>query len=641
MVCRSCRARLAKRRSGTRALLQKKGCKDSHHNGSDQGAAAAAAAAAAKASSCSQHTDIYPQDNELASFSAQQQLMMMYGHHQNSNEALLTLLSLPDDAAAEAAPGMQHSSSPGPIGAPARSLSDGTPMASASAAAAAAAANAAAAYQAISAPLYLLPRSGTGTSDAAGMPHQAAAADAAGCGGEDGPMGQAEVLKALQALEDPSDPLQRIQGSATSAVRAAACAGAPTPPPATGYPAAEITSCSVPLAQLDLGSSGALPKAVPAPGSPMRSAGGEPCKSAPLAGLGLGPSLGLGPLQHQASNAGQQQQGSMERASSRLKWLIQQLQQELDVCNPAELEALNNDELGTLLCAALAPATTNAAAAAGGDAAAAAAARGVHARATVPVKPDPAAASLASLMPPAQPCFSAGFAPAAMSGPALGPSHVSDLDLQLQKAHVQQLQQRVHQLQMQLHIRDGASSRPCDMQCATPPLAGNCPDMAAVYRGLSGMPGAQGVGGPFTSMQQRPLDSLLFGTGAASMSAPLQTTIMCGQHMPAGSMPAAAAAASQTRMDPNAAQWMGHGVGGGVSQPLAMPTGFSHVQQAQQRLQQVQQQAMSLQMAAASAGMQRQPDAAAAMQFMALQNQLRMVEEEMLSLMAQQSAAAR
>lgn len=450
-------------------------------------------------------------------------------------------------------------------------------------------------------------------------------------------MGQAEVLKALQALEDPSDPLQRTQRSVTSAVCAAACAGAPTPPPVTGYPAAEHTSCSIPLAQLDLGSSGALPKAVPAPGSPMRSAGGAPCKSAPLAGLGLGQSLGLGPQQRQTSIAGQQQQGSMDRAGSRLKWLIQQLQQELDICNPAELEALNNDELGTLLCAALAPATSNAAAA-GGDAAAAA--RGALARATVPVKPDPAAASLASLMPPAQPCFSAGFAPAAMGGPALGPlpSHVPDLDLQLQKAHVQQLQQRVHQLQMQLQIRDG-SSRPGDMQCATPPLAGNCPDMAAVYRSLSGMPDAQGVGGPSTSMQQQPLDSLLFGTAAANMSAPLQTAIMRGQHMPAGSIPAAAAAASRTRMDPNAAQWMGHGVGG-VSQPLAMP-GFSHVQQAQQRLQQVQQQAMSLQMAAASAGMQRQPDAAAAMQFMALQNQLRMVEEEMFSLMAQQSAAAR
>jgi hypothetical protein len=130
--------------------------------------------------------------------------------------------------------------------------------------------------------------------------------------------------------------------------------------------------------------------------------------------------------------------------------------------------------------------------------------------------------------------------------------------------------------------------------------------------------------------QQQSLDSLLFGpgAGAVSMSAALQTAMRGPQHMPA---------AASRPMDPSAAQWMTHS----MSQPMCMP-GLSHAGQLQQqRLQQVQQQAMSLQMAAASAGVQRQPDAAAAMQFMALQSQLRLVEDEMLLLMAQQSAAAR
>lgn len=253
------------------------------------------------------------------------------------------------------------------------------------------------------------------------------------------------------------------------------------------------------------------------------------------------------------------------------------------------------------------------------------------------MKPDPAAASYTPMMPPAQQGLSAGFGPASMVGPSLGsvPGQVSEMDLHLQKAQVQQLQQRVQQLQMQLQMKD--TSRLGGMQCATPPphpAGANCPDMAAVYRSMPGMPDAQGCGSMCASMmqQQQSLDSLLFGTGATvNMSGALQTAMRGPQHMPA---------AASRPMDPSGAQWMTHS----MSQPMSMP-GLSHAgqlqQQQQQRLQQVQQQAMSLQMAGASAGMQRKPDAAAAMQFMALQNQLRLVEDEMLLLMAQQSAAAR
>jgi hypothetical protein len=78
-MCRSCRARLAKRRSGTRALLQKKGCKDNSQN--DQNTAAAKGAAAACGSM------------DASGLTAEQQLMFMYGQH--SNEQLLGLLSEP------------------------------------------------------------------------------------------------------------------------------------------------------------------------------------------------------------------------------------------------------------------------------------------------------------------------------------------------------------------------------------------------------------------------------------------------------------------------------------------------------------------------------------------------------------------
>jgi hypothetical protein len=78
--------------------------------------------------------------------------------------------------------------------------------------------------------------------------------------------------------------------------------------------------------------------------------------------------------------------------------------------------------------------------------------------------------------------------------------------------------------------------------------------------------------------------------------------------------------------------------GTGMSQTTAMSR-FQQQHQQQQKLQQVQQQAMHLQMSA-SAAMQPS-DNTAAMQFLALQSQLKMVETEMIMLMAQQAATAR
>lgn len=674
-MCRSCRARLAKRRSGTRALLQKKGCKDSIL-GSDQGAAPGKPSASAAAACANVDT---------SGLTPQQQLMLMYGQH--SNEQLLSLLS---DATVEHVAtdtgSPQHCM-------PAPSLSDGAPMAAATAAAAAAAASnaaAAAAHQALSAPLYML--GGSGLSDA----HRThtAGADAAAAFGDE-PMGQAEVLMALQAMEDSSDPLQGLNaeglnGSATSAAgpgAAAAAAGAGAPPASACVCfAAEHASCSLPLAQLDLSSGGSLPKAV-APGSPMGSMGGAACKSAPLGSLhpgggsGLLESLGLMPQRSKstATAAFQQQQGTVGRSGSRLKWLIQELQQELDVCNPAELEALNNDELGTLLCAALAPTTSNAAAAAlAAGAAGAVSAQAGRAQLSTgaPLQTETSNASMMSLMQTAQQGLGAGLNTAGFSAdisagfsPLQG--HASEVDLQLQKAQVLQLQQKVHQLQLQLQVgggKDGSAGGSAARQCATPPptsahplsasaaAAGVAPgsaDMPPAYRSMSGMSDAKVGGVPAAIQAQRAqLGSLIFGAGADA-TAPLPT-LHSQPSAAAGNLAAVAARLNRPStpgpmpagmsMDMNAShlQWMTNMTNSaGMSQPLNL----SRLQQAQQqqRLQQVQQQALNMQMAAASAGMQQQqqPDGTAAMQFMMLQNQLKMVEDEMIMLMAQQSATAR
>lgn len=559
--------------------------------------------------------------------------MFMYGQH--SNEQLLGLLS---DSAADygAADAGALSNSP-QRNMPAQSMSDGAPMAAAAAANAAAAAcnaAAAAAHQALSAPLYML---GSGGFSEARMQHAAGAEAVGGFGDE--PMGQSDVLKALQALEDCSDQLQRLDGSATSA------AGPGISRPANMAFPAEHTSCSLPLAQLDLGNAGTMP----APGSPGSSMGGAPCKSAPLGGNGLLQSLGLAPQRTRSTaTAGAiQQQGSMGRNGSRLKWLIQELQQELDVCNPAEPESLNNDELGTLLCAALAPSTANAASAAAG------AGQAVQMQGAPVQAGSAAAASVMGLMNPAQSGLPAGF-----SGDAQGyspvPAHAAGLDLEMSKVQVQQLQQKIHHLQQQLQMKqEGGGAVP--QSGAPPPAAAHTlsaaagADLPPAYRSISGMSDVKLPAAMYS--QRAALGGLMFGGGAA-MTAPLPNLQAQLSATPSSLAAAAAAVSRMSRpstpggavpsaicMDVdtmNAHGWMTHGLG--VSQAMAMSR-FQQQQQQQQRLQQVQQQAMSLQMSA-SAAMQ-QPDTTAAMQFMALQSQLKMVEDEMMLIMAQQAATAR
>jgi hypothetical protein len=340
----------------------------------------------------------------------------------------------------------------------------------------------------------------------------------------------------------------------------------------------------------------------------------------------------------------------MGRSGSRLKWLIQELQQELDVCNPAELESLNNDELGTLLCAALAPSTSNAATAAAGV--------GAEQVATVQAG-SAAAASLMGLLNPAHSGLTAGFsADVNAQGYSPMPAHASGLSLEMHKAQVQQLQQKIHHLQLQLQMKQeggGAVS-----QSATPPpaaartlsaaAAAAGADLPPAYRTISGMSDGKL---PAAMYSQRPaLGSLMFGGGAA-MTAPLPSlqaqlsaapsslaaaaaavSRMSRPSTPAGAVPAAISSIDVDAM--NAHGWMTDGTG--MSQTTAMSR-FQQQHQQQQKLQQVQQQAMHLQMSA-SAAMQPS-DNTAAMQFLALQSQLKMVETEMIMLMAQQAATAR
>jgi hypothetical protein len=626
-------------------MLQKKGCKETS-NFPSQGAAAAAAL----------------QQADTSGLTSEQQLMLMYGHHSdetlrqlaayNSREALAAATAAGSADACAPPHSPQHTM-------PMSSLSDGAPVAAAAAAnAAAAATNAAAAasHQALSAPLFGMLTGGLNDMQR----QQQQQANAAWLAGAlvDEPMGQAEVLMALQVLEDASDPLPRLNAASASSARGARAAAAATPAgPAPG--SGEHTSCSVPLAQLDLAGAGAR-----AAISPNLSMGGAPCKVENLGGLpgSFFQSLGL-PLQRPQSAAPaaapQQQQGGAK--SSRLKWLIQELQQELDVCSPVELESLDNDELSTLLCAALAPSAAGAAAVA--------AAAGTRAAAPQHGSNSGAAATLASILGQAQSQAAqtmqtaalsadtgmpAGFGPAQVAAPVMG--------LQVQKAQVMQLQHKLQQLQMQLQMtKDGGNGTPVQSQTPPPGAMRNMSSAASnaasasefhdVYRSLSCVSDAS-LRGAGSGIPLAPLVRLTFGGGASTA---MQMSSMQTQHNPAGHNPAGSMAALAQGMlkAPGApaavpasvgmsGAWGSGNMNNNRAAALELMAQQQHQQQQHARLQQMQQQQQQAALTMpSSAPMLAQDSTAAASQFLALQNQLKVMESEMMYLMAQQSAVAR
>jgi hypothetical protein len=574
---------------------------------------------------------------DAAGFSAEQQLMMMYG---NSNEQLLGLLASEgsgDATAAAAAAGPSRSNAyPGTSATP--SLSDGAPMAAAAAAATAAAANSAAyaaAHHSLSAPLFMF---GSNASQMDPRMQQLSAAQARA--GREDQMDQAELLMALQAMADSSEPLPRINSIAT----ASAALGGGEASPTTG---AEHTSCSLPLMQLRLDHTASMPQP---PESPAGSMGGAPCKSAPLGGLRAagGPFQGMNGTQRSlgtsaAAAAFQQQQSGMPRSASRLKWLIQELQQELDSCGPSELEALNNDELGTLLCAALAPAKAEAVAGCAG--AALASAQGRRA----------AAAAMSDVY--MQDAGPASFLGAGHAGMAMGahsfqsyggaPGHLQqpELALQVQKVQVAQLQHQVQQLQAQLQVTKDSGVNGKQLCPAPLPAPARTVSAAAGFTGLRGS--AEML--PVYSQASMPSFSSIKEEG--SMSGLLQQRAALGgmlsgpnsQPQPGMHMQAAAAAAgvpegssSASLLPKRPGTPANVAPGWGPSAQSGMPSSGAMEQmlrQQQMQMQQLQQQA--------SAGMQMPTpmsgDSSAVMQFMSLQSQLKMVEDEMMLLVAQQS----
>jgi len=660
---RSCRARLAKRRSGTRAQLLKKGCGSKGTGSPDHGLSSCTAPTtstdtAAAAAAAAAHM-------ENQALIAEQQLLAMYGCQ--SGEPLQGLFSdASTDAAAAAATAAAEAGvmlgSPQQHATPA--MSDGAPMAAAAAATTAAAATnaaAAAADHALSAPLYMLNHMGyTGGRQQAALTAAAAAAAAA----ED-QMNQAEVLLALQAVEDKSDTLLRVHGSgSSSSAPGEAAAVAPgaaltprAPPPAAAVASLpEHTTCSIPLAQLDLGHSMGAP--LGAPCSPTNSMGGAACKSAPLAGFqhadGLLQAMGLSGQRSlsTATAAALRHQGS-----SRMKWLIQQLQQELEACNPAELESLNNEELGTLLCVALAPpaAATAAGAMPGGSNIPPAAAQTQSGPAAAAGLQDPANAPWRGASGSCPLGLMAGFRP------DLSAQHGSQMPTELQvqfqhaqaQAQVQDLQQKVEQLQLQLNMQRDAQQRDTihsaiPSSAAPAAAAAPCTDPAALYRSVSSVADAKAANrGPMQLLDP----ARVFTSG--SMTAPLPMMNLPGpaaaglmQHRPCTPVPAAASMGAPAGWVPG----MSNGTATGVlkQQQQLMPQS-SVAQQlmpqssvAQQLMpqssvaQQMMMRSLSPQMGVSGA----MTDSAAA-QYMALQKQLMIAEEEMLRLLARQATAAR
>jgi hypothetical protein len=564
---------------------------------------------------------------DATGFSAEQQLMMMYG---NSNEQLMSLLAEGSGNVAAAAAPSRSNPYPGTSATP--SLSDGAPMAAAAAAATAAAATSAAyaaAHHSLSAPLYMF---GGGASPMDARMQLSAAAQARAS--REDQMDQQELLMALQAMTDSSEPLPRMNSTAT----AGAALGGGEASPTAG---AEHTSCSLPLMQLKLDH---MPSLAQAPGSPANSMGGAPCKSAPLDSLraagGSFPQFGSTQRSFTASATAaalqqQQQQGSMPMSASRLKWLIQELQQELDTCGPSELDALNNDELGTLLCAALAPARADAAPGSAGAALASAQGRMAAAAAMSDVYTQDAGHG--SFMGAGQ----AGMAMGAHSFHSLGgaPGHMQqpDLALQMQKVQVVQLQQQVQQLQAQLQMtKDGGLN---GKQVCPAPL----PAPARTVSAAAGFTGPRGSAEmlPVYHQASMPVNTLR-EEGGMSGGFLQQRTALGGVLGSSNARPQSGTASRPctpanvpTVPLTNTPGW-GPGAEPGLPGSNTMEQMLRQQQMQLQQLQQLHHQ----QQQQASAGMQMpvpmSGDSSAVMQFMSLQSQLKMVEDEMMMLVAQQ-----
>jgi hypothetical protein len=238
------------------------------------------------------------------------------------------------------------------------------------------------------------------------------------------------------------------------------------------------------------------------------------------------------------------------------------------------------------------------------------------------------------------------------------------MGLQVQKAQVMQLQHKLQQLQMQLQLqmtKDGGNGTP--VQSQTPPPgamrnmssaatnAASASDFQDVYRSLSCVSDAS-LRGAGSGIPLAPLARLTFGGGA---SAPMQMSSMQAQHNPAGHNPAGSMAALAQSMlkAPGApaavpasvgmsGAWGSGNMNNNRAAALELMAQQQHQQQQQharlQQMQQLQQAALSM---PPSAPMLAQDSTAAASQFLALQNQLKVMESEMLYLLQQQPAVAR
>jgi hypothetical protein len=561
-------------------------------------------------------------------------------HHQEQQLGLQALMQqrqqlMAGAAAAAAATPPPRAGSPTDCGCTS-SMSDGAAVTASTAAAAAAAAAAAQASNcALSAPLLLL--DGHTTSQQQQQPKQEHTyMDAGGTqpcvadsdGMLDGIMAQSEVEEALRAGQDPAGswgqvPQQQQEQGGGKQVT---------------FAQQEASGCSIPLANLALSAA--------APHSPVGSGMTGGCKSAPLPRwhtLTTMSAMAAQAVRAASAAAGEVNTGwpqQQQQHSGRLRWLLQQVQQELHTCSPAELDSLDNAELSTLLCAALAPEAVAAAAAdGGGDAspsAVTAAAESYIAR---------AAAAACSGAKEA----SAGFGAAAVMPPA-SPAHAG---LAAQVEQVQQLQQQVEHLQLQL-ARAKESQAVTRAHCmpglngaaAAPslPQAAGCgfhapPPMARTVS-------AAATQGKYSPVSQAPLPKAR--SSAATLAAAVADAALSSE------LPPLHRAGSSTNM---AARSLHGGGSGAFNNHTNLPAasasswgGFNmqlearHVQaqvQMQQQLQWEQLVGFQQQLPGASAQQQQQLQQADAIaQFARLQRQLEATETDISTLLRQRAGNA-